>query len=345
MRGLLPLEKELEILHATPIGMAYDGKGDFSLWRETAKVRLSELLGLPGFERCESLFLEEYRYVHDGFTEIGFSFQSEKNCFVTCVLAVPEKTGGEKPPLMICLQGHGTGMHISMGVPKYPPDEEKIKSGDRDFARQCIERGICALSLEQRNFGERGGNPRPVCHAPSLTALLTGRTAIGGRVWDIMRAVDTLNEEYSELFDGEKIMCMGNSGGGTATIYACALEDRIKAAICSCAFCDFESSIGRQNHCECNYVPGIRKYFDMAEIGGMCAPKPLVIVSGLTDGIFPVEGAKKEFERLKKAYYEKSENPSGCVHVIGAGGHRFYKNEGWNALFGLLDNTLTEETT
>ena len=339
MRGILPLERELEIIHNTPIGMAYDGKEDFSLWREKAKNKLRELLGLDRLQKCSSLFLEEYRHEHESFTEIRFSFQSEENYFVPCILSVPKAAGEKKSPLMICLQGHGTGMHISMGVAKYPPDEEKIKNGDRDFACQCLERGMCALTLEQRNFGERGGNPRPVCHASSLTALLTGRTIIGCRVWDIMRAVDTVTKEYGAFFDADRIMCMGNSGGGTATLYACALEERISAAICSCAFCDFESSIGKQNHCECNYIPGIRKYFDMAEIGGMCTPKPLVIVSGLTDGIFPVEGAKKEFDRLKCNYYAESENPSGCVHVIGQEGHRFYKKEGFEALYRLLGET------
>lgn len=334
MYNMLPLENELNIMKKIPVSMEYNGKESFDLWRERAGEKLFSLLGLDKFQKCEPCFSEEYRTKKDGFTEIRFNFQSEDSYFVPCVLAVPEKSCfGKKPPLMICLQGHGTGMHISMGRAKYEPDEAKIKNGDRAFALGCLKRGFCALSIEQRNFGEKGGNPRPTCHASSLVALLTGRTIIGGRVWDVMRAIDTVQYEYSDLFDREKIYSMGNSGGGTATLYAFATEKRIRGAIVSCAFCDFLSSIGEQNHCECNYIPNIRNYFDMADIAGIGSPKPLVIVSGRTDGIFPLDGAKKEFERLKKIYYASSDN---CVHVIGNEGHRFYENEAWSEFKKLI---------
>ena len=334
MENIMPLENELRLLRSVEISMKYDGKSDFSLWRKNAKEKLSELLGLDKFKKCESRFCEEYREEYPDFTEIRFSFQSEEGYFLPCILAVPKKSDyGDRPPLMICLQGHGTGMHISMGRPKFEPDEMKIKNGDRAFALGCLKRGFCALVIEQRNFGEKGGNPRPTCHASSLVALLTGRTIIGARVWDIMRAIDTARENLSDFFDAERIYSMGNSGGGTATLYAFALEERIKGAISSCAFCDFVSSIGEQNHCECNYIPNIRNYFDMAEIAGIGAPKPLVIVSGMTDGIFPIEGAKAEFERLKKIYYA---NSGECVHVIGSEGHRFYEEQAWSEFIKII---------
>lgn len=326
MYGNLPIENELKYLQSVPISMEYDGKEDFAQWQKRAKEKLYELLGMEKFTKCESLFEIEYKKEHKNFTEIRFKFQSEEGYFVPCILSVPKTDG--KRPVMICLQGHGTGMHITMGRAKYLGDREKANNGDRNFAVQCISKGICALALDQRNFGEKGGNPKPVCHASSLAALLTGRTIIGGRVWDIMRAIDVLENELSEYCDSSRIYCMGNSGGGTATIYASALEDRIKAAIPSCAFCTFEDSIVRQNHCECNYIPNIRNYFDMAEIAGMIAPKPLVIVTGRTDGIFPVEPAKYEFERLKK-YYKAVGKEENCAHVIGREGHRFYADEAW----------------
>lgn len=334
MENILPLEHELNLLRKTPISMKYDGKEDFSLWQKRAKEKLISLTGLDRFIKCRPCVREEYRIQHSDFTEIRFVFQSEEGYFLPCILSVPKESRfGDKPPLMICLQGHGTGMHISMGRPKFEPDEAKIKNGDRAFALGCLKRGWCALTIEQRNFGEKGGNPRPTCHATSLTALLTGRTIIGARVWDIMRAIDVIEENYSSLCDTEKIYSMGNSGGGTATLYAFSLEERIKGAIASCAFCDFITSIGEQNHCECNYIPGIRNYFDMAEIAGIGANKPLVIVSGVTDGIFPIDGAKKEFMRLKEIYYAGSEK---CVHVIGDGGHRFYEEQAWSEFEKLI---------
>lgn len=334
MENILPLENELNYLKNQPISMAYKNDEDFFIWRERAKGKLRELVGLDKFTKCESLVKEEYREEYPDYTEIRFSFQSEEGYRLPCILCVPKNSAyGEKPPLMICLQGHGTGMHISLGRAKFEPDEVKIKNGDRAFALGCIKRGFCALAIEQRNFGEKGGNPRPTCHASSLVALLTGRTIIGARVWDIMRAIDVIEENYASLCDTEKIYSMGNSGGGTATLYAFALEDRIKAVISSCAFCDFLSSIGQQNHCECNYIPNIRNYFDMAEIAGIGAPKPLVIVSGMTDGIFPIDGAKAEFRRLEAIYCAAK---GKCVHVIGSEGHRFYEEAAWSEFLKMI---------
>ena len=58
-------------------------------------------------------------------------------------------------PFMICLQGHTTGMHNSIAVQR--EDETKLLKveGDRDFGLECMRRGIAALCIEQRSFGER----------------------------------------------------------------------------------------------------------------------------------------------------------------------------------------------
>ena len=337
MKDLLPLEKETELLHGTPLSMSYDGKEDFFVWQDRAKGKLHELLGLDKFKKCDSAFRIEYSKKHKNFTEIRFVFQSEENYFVPCILSVP--VNAEKPPVMLCLQGHCTGMHITLGRMKYKADlKRRLKgNGDRDFALQCIERGVCALAIEQRCIGEKGGTPMPDCHSSTMTALLTGRTVIGARVWDIMNAVDVLKKEFSDICDCENIGCMGLSGGGTAAIYAGAFEPEIKAVMPACAFCTFEDSIGSKRHCECNYIPNIRNYFDMAEIAALSAPKPMIIVSGAEDGIFPAEPAKKEFERLK-AYYKAAGAEDKCAHVIGNGGHRFYADEAWKKYDEVTEN-------
>lgn len=304
-------------------------------WQKKAAEKLTELLGLP-YIKCEEKFTVDYEKQFDTYKEIRFIFQSEENEFVPCHLWLPNNAGSKKTPVMICLQGHSTGMHVSMDRPLPGEDTKTSKEGDRDFAVQCISHKIAAISLEQRCFGERGGNPKPDCHTASMSALLSGRTIIGGRVWDVMRLIDVIEKEFSETLDTEKIYCMGNSGGGTATFYATALEKRIKAAIPSCAFATFYGSIGSMYHCVCNFIPGIGKYFDMAEIAALAAPRPLVIVSGKEDGIFPLDTAEHEFYRLKEIYYKNSESPENCVHIKGDGGHRFYAAPAWKAFLDMV---------
>lgn len=325
---------EIDALKKTFPRNVYDGKSDFRFWQEENRKILKDLLGISSPAEDRKLTVE-FTKEHDAFTEIRFVFQSEENEFVPCHLLVPKIKYEEKPPVMICLQGHSTGMHISLGRAIFDEDVDTISNGNRDFALQCVEKGFCAVTLEQRCFGERGGYPHTDCHSASLTAMLSGRTVLGGRVLDVSCLIDVLEQSFGNVCNAEKVYIMGNSGGGTTSFYAAALELRIKAVMPSCAFCTFIDSIGSIRHCECNYVPGIAKYFDMAEIAGLIAPRPLVIVSGEKDNIFPIEFAKSEFSRLKKLY-EASGEPEKCRHIIGPEGHRFYADLGWKAFFELI---------
>lgn len=329
-------ETEIRYLKNLCPSMAFDPeKESLGEWQKRAEEKLTELLGLP-YKKCDLLFDKEYEKEFPGFKEIRFTFQSEEGEFVNAILWLPENAVNAKPPVMICLQGHSTGMHLSLGRPKHEGDKEDSESGDRNFAVQCIKHGIAAVAIDQRCFGERGGTPEPDCYVASMSAIISGRTTIGGRVWDVMNLIDVLENEFSDTLDTDKIYCMGNSGGGTATFYATALEKRIKAAIPSCAFATFHGSIGSMYHCSCNFVPGIAKYFDMAELAALIAPRPLVIVSGREDRIFPLDTAEHEFSRLRDIYYKNSSCPENCVHVKGNEGHRFYADPAWKEFFRLV---------
>lgn len=303
-----------------------DGE-NFEKWKERAKNKLTELLGLP-FVKCEDKFHVEFTKEEENFTEIRFTFQSEEDYFVPCHLLIPKNTA--KPlTTVICLQGHSTGMHISLGRAKFEGDQASISEGDRDFAIQAIKEGYCALTIEQRNFGECGGTPKgPDCYLSTMAALLIGRTTIGERVWDVSRAIDILEKHFNYACNTENIICMGNSGGGTATYYAACLEERIKYAMPSCAVCTYADSIVAINHCTCNFIPNICKYFEMGDLAGLIAPRKLVIVTGKEDPIFPLEGVKENYDIIQKMYIAANAKDN-CKLVIGDGEHRFYADDAW----------------
>ena len=192
--------------------------------------------------------------------------------------------------------------------------------------------------MEQRNFGECGGDERgPHCYESSLTSLLMGRTTIGERVWDVSRLIDVIETEFKDEIDISKICLVGNSGGGTATAYSAALEDRIVLAIPSCAMCAYKDSIGARTHCACNYVPHIAEYFDMGDLMAMAAPKYFIQVSGTEDADFPLFAAKDVFEKGKKAYDTLGISDK-CTLVIGKGGHRFYADSAWPFVHKYIGN-------
>ncbi len=332
-RGYFAADQFHGLLKEIKPSMTWDGIQDTKEWQRDARKKLSELLGLNEIEKTQTdlkMEIEYDKFSDDlGGREIRFIFETEKNVTVPCHLVIP--VNSDKPlPVVIALQGHSRGMHISLGRPKFPGDEISINGGDRDFVKRAVKEGCCAIALEQRCFGERssakeGGMD---CRIPSMRAILLGRTIIGERVWDIMRCIDIIEKHFSDVADPQKVICLGNSGGGTATTYASALDERIKISVPSCAVATYAASIGGLFHCECNYVPYIAKYFDMGDLCAMVAPRPLIVVNGEEDNIFPIDSAKECVETARKVYTASGVS-NELVHVIGNGGHRFYADDTW----------------
>ena len=337
------MEKNLDpqILHHLALksvspSMRYDGKEDFGQWQKRARARLRSLMGLDRIKAApDDGFSINETVIHDGYTEYQITFMSEEGHSVPCNLRIPKGKEG-KIPMVICLQGHSTGYHISLGKPIHPGDEETISGGDRDFAVQIVKEGYASLAIEQRGFGICGGDENgPRCLIPTMTALLLGRTTIAERVFDISRAIDVIPSHFEQI-DENAIACMGNSGGGTATIYASATDERISLSMPSCALCTFADSIGAMHHCSCNYIPGIALDFDMGDICGLIAPRSLIVVSGAEDPIFPHDGVE-ESVRIARKYYAASGTPDGCDWVEGSEGHRFYAKDAWPVFHARFD--------
>lgn len=323
-----------ERLQAVKPSMSYNGE-NFEAWKRTAREKLSELLGLDKFIKTAPETDIEYEARLDGAAEIRFTFSSEDGYRVPCHLLLPD--GVKNPPVMICLQGHSKGMHVSLGRVKYDGDERNITCADSAFCLGAVKEGFAAVALEQRNFGECGGDENgPRCYESAMTALLSGRTTIGERVWDVSRLIDVLEAEFADRVNTRAVCCMGNSGGGTATAYTAALEDRIVLAMPSCAMCTYKDSIGAMFHCACNYVPGIAQYFDMGDLMAMACPKYYIQVSGITDPIFPISGAETVFEKGRLAY-DRQGAGERCTLVKGNGDHRFYADISWPVVHRYMD--------
>ena len=183
------------LLSETVPSLAYRG-GGVKKWQAALRRKLGRLLGDWPEERCR---LNPRRiWLRDppmGTIEKGV-FTSEPFSDVAAYACLPS---GSRAPytFMICLQGHTTGMHQSIAVQQ---DDESLPmevAGDRDFAIGCMSRGIAALCIEQRAFGERLERVQkqvsPLgCMDATLQALMLGRTLIGERVYDIDRAIDYL---------------------------------------------------------------------------------------------------------------------------------------------------------
>lgn len=308
--------------------LRYDLREDYEAWRQRAAGVLYGLLGLPYADCPDCLALSEPVDRGD-YVRRDFTFQSEEGYFVPGALLVPK--GISLPAATaICIQGHTTGMHISLGEEKYAPDKAYAQS--RDFALQATKQGFCAVILEQRYMGTCGqnlnGSAACVASGAAMPALLLGRCAIGERVWDVQKLLDLLERHFTQYVDTKRIFAVGNSGGGTTSLYAACVDKRIGLAVVSCAICEFEDSIIPLHHCSCNYIPGIRRFFEMGDLASLLAEQKLLIICGAQDPDFPLVGVQKSYERAKEAFC--SQNREWAVRmIIGEDGHQFYPEQAW----------------
>ena len=129
---------------------------------------------------------------------------------------------------------------------------------------------------------------------------------------------------------------MGNSGGGTISLFSAALLPRITHAMPSCYFNTFRDSIMSIYHCADNYVPGLLRYAEMVDVMGLFAPRPVVLVCGAEDPIFPVDATRRAFSDLQNIY-QAADAADRCHLVVGVGGHRFYADDAWPVMLGELE--------
>ena len=315
---------------------AYDG-GDVVAWQLRLRRKLRDLLGYTTGPKTPLNVRQLWAREHPLGVIEKVIFTSEPYADVPAYVCLP-KNARPPYPFMICLQGHTTGMHVSIGVEREDETKTIDVPGDRDFALGCMARGVAALCIEQRSFGERREQVQQQvsshgCHDAAMQALLAGKTLIGERVTDVERGIDYLATRGDA--DMRRVGVMGNSGGGTTAIYAAALLSRLAFAMPSCSFCTFRDSIGAIYHCADNYVPGILKVADMADLLGLFAPRPVVVVAGRDDSIFPIDGVRSAFEQLRRIYAAAGAEDA-CHLVVGEGGHRFYAADAWPVMLDAI---------
>ena len=233
-------------------------------------------------------------------------FDSRAGVTVLAYVLIPSRQGAPAP-VMICVPGHGRGVDDIVGIDEQGRDRTDKAGYQHDFAVQIAEAGLAAVAIEPMGFGCRRdalnakrGLAQKGCEPIAGGALMTGQTLIGWRIWDIMRTVDYIATRPD--LDRSRVGCMGISGGGTATLFAAALEPRLKAAMVSGYLNTFRDSIGSLAHCVDNYVPGILNWAEMHDVAGLIAPRPLFVESGEKDPIFPVQASIESFRAVREIY-------------------------------------------
>lgn len=323
-----------------PRSLAYAAttQAEWAVWRKQLTEKVTALLGeMPN----APVPLQPKLLVTENLPAYRLekvAFQSEAGIHVPCYVLIPRHTSPPYP-VVIALHGHGSGgaSHLlgrTRGDATHEQELEHIAAHNYDYAHQLACHGFMVFVPEQRGFGERMEPDHGMtigdslwcnsCRSLAFNSLLMGRTLLGMRVWDVMRTLDYIATRPEAIREG--IGCVGLSGGGTTTLYAAIVEPRITAAVLSGAFSSFRSSIMSTIHCDCNYIPGILQYAEMADLAALLAPRPLLIEAGTEDPIFPVEDVKTACAQVARVYSLLGVADHFDQDIF-EGGHRFSGNK------------------
>jgi hypothetical protein len=281
-------------------------RAEAEVWQKALRAKVVELLGGFPAERTalRPTVLETRTF--PGYTREKVVFDSRPG--VSVLVYVLRPSSGRTPvATMICVPGHGRGVDDIVGIDDQGRDRTDKSGYQHDFAIQIAEAGLAAVAIEPMGFGcrrdpinARKGLSQKACDPVAGGALMLGQTLVGWRVWDIIRTIDYIGSR-PEL-DATRVGCMGISGGGTATLFASAVETRIRVAMVSGYLNTFRDSVGSLAHCIDNFVPGILNWAEMYDVAGLIAPRPLFVESGEKDAIFPVQASIESFNQAREIY-------------------------------------------
>lgn len=284
-----------------------------------SRERLIELLGrlpVPVDPDLEVLDVEQ----RDGYRVERVVFDTEATMSVPALLFVPDGAEAAEPrPAVLAIHGHGT-------------TKETIT-----WPSQLAEAGLVVLAPDLRGFGERSDwtpDDQYHCDVDLVNGVLVGTTPLAQNLWDMARSMDVL--QSLPYVDRDRIGACGWSYGGIVTLFLAAWDERVAAALVSCAVASIASSHRVPwNLCGSQVLPGMADELDHTALVALIAPRPLIVENAEDDLTFPLDAAEATLAQARGAY-EASGAPDGIQLIVITGDHRFDGTDSLPALIRAL---------
>ncbi len=302
---------------------------EWLVWREDFRQKLHALMA-PWPDPCPLDPLTLERVPCDGYVREKVLFRSEVDMCVPAYVLLPTTD----PPLpagqyraVVCQHGHGYGKDDVVGLTHGTLERWRVRrSLHYDYGPALARRGYVVIAMDARGFGERAlgypeGNDEYGCNMVQIKAQLLGLNLLTLNVFDLMRCLDYLASRPE--VDATRIGCLGLSYGGTLTLFASALDERIKAAIVSGYLGTlYEQTLIRGDTCGSQIVPGLLHVGELSDVACLMAPRALLVESGTEDNLFGIEAATEAFSRVQRLYAIAGASDR-IQHHIFSGGHRW----------------------
>jgi dienelactone hydrolase len=186
------------------------------------------------------------------------------------------------------------------------------------FARH----GYVCLVLDTLQLGEIGAIHHGTYREGRWWWHSRGYTPAGVECFNGIRGIDYLISRPD--VDPERIAVTGISGGGAATFWIAAADERAKVAVPVSGMADLMSYVPNRvinGHCDCMFLYNTFEW-PWTRIASLIAPRALLFVNSDQDGIFPMDANQRVINRLERVYslYGASDFVDSVVSI---GGHAY----------------------
>jgi len=235
------------------------------------------------------------------------AFESLPKIYVTANLYIPKRRSG-KLPAVIYVCGHA-----------YSPHGNKTQYQHHGIS--LAKNGYVAFVLDSIQIAETFGLHHGINTQEMYDWYSSGYTPAGVEVWNAIRAIDYL--ETRPEVEAARIGMTGRSGGAAMSWFTAAVELRIKVVVPVMGISTYAANV-RENtqklHCDCMFP--INTYaHDMMHQGALIAPRPLLMMHGRLDTLFP-EAGYEEFREKVAGLYRAYGNPKDFDNIVVNTGHK-----------------------
>jgi len=308
------------------------------LARETDKIHASFLQGVESLEDWQELrrrYRDEYFHMlglrpmppktpleptitgtleGDGYAVDMIHYQSRPKLYVTGNLYRPATfEPGERLPAVFYVCGHSYRGRNG--------NKTAYQSHGIWFARH----GYICLVVDSLQLGEIGATHHGTYREGRWWWHSRGYTPAGVECLNGIRGIDYLVSRPD--VDPQRIAVTGISGGGAATFWIAAADQRVKVAVPVSGMADLPSYVTNRvinGHCDCMFLYNTFRW-PWTRIAALVAPRALLFVNSDHDRIFPMDANDRVINRLERVYslYGRTDHVDA---VVSMGGHAYRKD-------------------
>jgi len=227
----------------------------------------------------------------EGFRVEKVQFQSRPKLYVTGNLYLPKSAkAGDKLPAVLYVCGHsGRG-------------RDGNKTAFQHHGAWFATHGYAALLIDTLQLGEIAAVHHGTYRYNRWWWQARGYTPAAVECWNGIRAIDYLQSRPE--VDPERIAVTGISGGGAATFWITAADERVKVCVPVSGMSDLDDYVGEKvvnGHCDCMFNINTFQW-PWTYLAALVAPRPMLFENSGHDTIFPMNGNDRIRARLERLY-------------------------------------------